>query len=229
MEKAVVLSSGGVDSTTCLGLAVERFGKENVTAISAFYGQKHDKELECARKVSDFYGVRHLEINLADIMKYSDCSLLSHSDKEIKHGSYEDQIKEDGKVETYVPFRNGLILSAVSAIALSINPDDKTHIYIGVHADDAAGDAYADCRPDFMEYMSKAINIGSYENLVVEAPFVNVDKAGVVKEGLRLGVPYELTWSCYEGGEKACGKCGTCLDRLKAFKLNNAVDPIPYE
>ena len=229
MEKAIVLSSGGIDSTTCVGLAVEKYGKENVATISAFYGQKHKKELECAQNVADYYGLKNYMIDLAQIMQYSDCSLLSHSSKEIKHESYAEQIADGGKVETYVPFRNGLILSAVSAIALSLNPDDITHIYIGIRADDAAGEAYADCRPDFIQAMSEAINIGSYKQLIVEAPFVNVNKAEVVRQGLELHVPYHLTWSCYEGGDKACGKCGTCIDRLKAFESNGVKDPIAYE
>ena len=228
MEKAAVLSSGGLDSSTCVGLAVEKYGAENVIAVSAFYGQKHDKELECARKVADYYGIRNIETDLSAVMQYSDCSLLTGSTKEIQHGSYEEQLQRDGAVETYVPFRNGLILSAVSAIALSINPDDVTHLYIGVHADDAAGDAYADCRPDFIEHMGEAIRIGTYGKVILEAPFVNVSKGAVVKEGLRLGVPYELTWSCYEGGDVACGKCGTCIDRLKAFAENGVDDPIEY-
>lgn len=230
-EKALVLSSGGVDSTTCVGLAVKRFGAENVSTVSIFYGQKHSKELECARKVAEHYGVKHYELDLSNIMQYSNCSLLAKSTEEIKHKSYAQQIAEDGEgmVRTYVPFRNGLMLSSVAALAMSIYPDYLTHIYLGAHADDAAGNAYADCSEAFTNAMFEAIKIGTYEKVLVEAPLVNMTKAQVVKTGLEINVPYELTWSCYEGGEKACGTCGTCIDRLNAFKLNGVDDPIEYE
>lgn len=229
--KALVLNSGGVDSTTCVGLAVERFGKENVSTVSIFYGQKHSKELECAQRVADYYGVGHYELDLSAILKYSNCSLLKHSTEEIRHESYAEQIAHDGEgmVRTYVPFRNGLMLSSVAALAMSIYPEEETHIYLGAHADDAAGRAYADCSEEFTSAMYEAIRIGTYDKVVVEAPLVNMTKAEVVKTGLNINVPYELTWSCYEGGEKACGTCGTCIDRKAAFRLNGQEDPIEYE
>lgn len=229
--KAVVLSSGGVDSTTCVGLAVHKYGKENVSSLSVLYGQKHDKELECARKIADYYGIKHYEIDLSEVMKFSNCSLLKHSDQNIEHRSYAEQLKEtDGNpVATYVPFRNGLFLSAVASLALSIYPNDEVEVYCGMHADDAAGNAYPDCSVAFNEAMGKAIYLGSGNKIHVVSPLVNMNKAGVVKLGLSLKVPYELTWSCYEGHDKACGKCGTCIDRLKAFELNGVKDPIDYE
>lgn len=228
--KSLVLSSGGVDSTTCVGIAIGRFGKENVSTVSVFYGQKHSKELECAKKVADFYDVKHYELDLSGILKYSNCSLLSHSTEDVELGSYEDQIsrKENGMVSTYVPFRNGLMLSSVAALAVSIYPDEEVHIYLGAHADDAAGNAYADTSKEFTDAMYKAIDIGTYNMVKVEAPLVNMNKSEVVKTGLKLGVPYELTWSCYLGGDRACRKCGTCIDRLKAFEENSIKDPIDY-
>lgn len=227
MKKAIVLSSGGVDSTTCVSIAVKEHGAENVVTVSAIYGQKHDKELLCARKIAEYYGLKHIEINLCDIMKYSDCSLMKNSTKEIRHESYADQIAKDGEgmVSTYVPFRNGLLLSSVAAIAMSLFPNDETMIYIGAHADDAAGNAYADCSKAFTDAMYQAINIGTYEKVKVEAPLVSMNKAEVVKTGLSLGTPYELTWSCYEGGEKPCCRCGTCIDRIEAFHKNGIEDP----
>ena len=222
--KALVLSSGGVDSTTCVGLAIEEYGKENVVTLSMWYGQKHEKELEAAKKVAEYYGLEHLSLDLSSIFTYSDCSLLKHSDKEIPTESYDKQIGEaNGKpVSTYVPFRNGLFLSCAASIALS---KDCQVIYYGAHRDDAAGSAYPDCSVDFNEAMSKAIYEGSGKQLTVKAPLVNLNKAQVVKEGLRLKVPYELTWSCYEGKEKPCGVCGTCIDRAKAFEANGVKDP----
>lgn len=225
--KALVLSSGGVDSTTCIGIAVDRFGKENVSTVSVFYGQKHSKELDQANKIADYYGVKHYLLNLANVLQYSNCPLLETSTEKIKHKSYAEQIAEDGEgmVSTYVPFRNGLMLSAVASLASSIYPKDECKIFIGAHADDAAGNAYADCSQAFTDAINMAINIGTYNKVTVEAPLVNMNKAEVVKTGLALKVPYQLTWSCYEGGDKPCGTCGTCIDRAAAFAANGVDDP----
>lgn len=199
---------------TCVGIAVDKLGKENVSTVSVFYGQKHAKELECADKVAKFYEVKHYELDLSSIMKYSNCPLLKGSTEKIKHESYAKQIKENGEgmVSTYVPFRNGLMLSSVATLAMSIYPNEEVEIYLGAHADDSAGRAYADCSQEFTDAMKEAIYIGTYEKVTVKAPLVNMTKADVVKTGLELKVPYELTWSCYEGGEKQCGTCGTCID-----------------
>ena len=222
--RALVLSSGGVDSTTCVGMAIEKYGKENVVTLSMSYGQKHSKEIKAAKDVADYYGLEHLSLDLSRIFEYSDCSLLSHSSQEIPTDSYSEQLKQtDGKpVSTYVPFRNGLFLSTAASIALS---KDCQVIYYGAHSDDAAGSAYPDCSEVFNKAMSEAIYEGSGRQLHIEAPLVSWTKAQVVKEGLRLGVPYELTWSCYEGKEKPCGVCGTCIDRAKAFAQNGVKDP----
>ncbi len=222
--KALVLASGGIDSTTCLALAMERYGKENVIALSISYGQKHTKEIESARKVAEYYGIPLRELDLAEIFIGSDCTLLQGSSGEIPKTSYAEQLKEtDGKpVSTYVPFRNGLFLSCSASIALS---NDCNVIYYGAHADDSAGNAYPDCSQAFNDAMNSAIFIGSGEQLRIEAPFVAKTKADVVREGIRLKAPYHLTWSCYEGGEKPCGCCGTCLDRAKAFAENGIPDP----
>lgn len=223
--RVLVLSSGGVDSSTALGLAVSKYGAENVTALSISYGQKHDKEIEAAKKVAAFYGVEQMFLDLSLIFQHSDCSLLKQSKAEIPEESYEAQIqktKGEKPVSTYVPFRNGLFLSSAASIALSKNCDV---IYYGAHADDAAGFAYPDCSEVFNDAMNKAIYEGSGHQLRIEAPFVRMNKAEVVKMGLALGVPYELTWSCYEGGERPCGKCGTCIDRARAFAANGMTDP----
>lgn len=226
-NKAIVLSSGGVDSTTCLGLAVSKLGAENVVSLTMFYGQKHQKELEAARTVAKYYQVKHIELDLSVIFKESNCPLLSHSTEEIPEGDYAEQIgrDEDGKVATYVPFRNGLFLSTAASLAASLFPDEEVVIVIGAHADDAAGNAYADCSDAFLESIDEAIYIGTYKKVCLEAPFANDTKLQVVKRGLELGVPYQFTWSCYNGGDKPCGKCGTCIDRAKAFAGNGAVDP----
>lgn len=226
--KAIVLSSGGVDSTTCLAMAIDELGRENVAALSIWYGQKHKKELDCAKAIAKHYNVPHYEIDLTQVMAYSNSSLLQNSTDAIDHRSYKEQIDslESDMVSTYVPFRNGLILSIAASMALSIFPDEDVRIYIGAHADDAAGNAYADCRPDFNDHMNQAIHIGTYERVSLYAPLNFMNKAEVVKTGLALQVPYELTWSCYEGGETPCHTCGTCIDREKAFELNGTIDPL---
>lgn len=230
-NRAIVLSSGGIDSTTCVAYTVDYFGKQNVCTVSFLYGQKHSKELDCAKAIADYYGVNHYVLNISEILKYSDCPLMQNSTKDVELGSYSDQVtrNKDGMVSTYVPFRNGLMLSAAASLAFSLNPEEKTDIVIGAHADDAAGNAYADCSFDFISSMDEAINTGTYGKIGIVAPFVNSNKSQVVKCGLNLKVPYNLTWSCYLGGNKACGKCGTCIDRINAFKLNGIVDPIEYE
>ena len=228
-KKALVLSSGGIDSTTCVSIAVKELGAENVSTVSILYGQKHSKEIECAKQIAEHYEVEHNIINLANtgIMDKSNCPLLAGSTEEIRHESYAEQIEKDGEgmVRTYVPFRNGLMLASVAALAMSIYSDDGVDIYIGAHADDAAGRAYADCSEEFTDTIGKAISIGTYDKVKLKAPLVNLNKAGVVKTGLEIGTPYELTWSCYEGTEKPCGECGTCIDRNNAFKVNGIIDP----
>lgn len=223
--KALVLCSGGLDSTTCLALAVEKYGKDNVLALSVSYGQKHDKELKSARNVADHYGVKLMTIDLARIFEGSDCSLLKGSTEEIPETSYAEQLEQNNgaPVSTYVPFRNGLFLSTAASIALS---NGCSEIYYGAHSDDAAGNAYPDCSEEFNNAINRAIYLGSGNQLKVVAPFVGMTKADVVKTGIRLKAPFELTWSCYEGKEKPCGVCGTCRDRKRAFEANGVTDPL---
>ena len=225
MKNGLVLTSGGVDSTTALALAIEKYGSDHVIALPISYGQKHTKELEAAKAVAAHYGVEQRFLDLALIFKDSNCSLLEGSTEEIPEASYAEQIAEthgETPVSTYVPFRNGLFLSAAASIALS---NDCEVIYYGAHADDAAGFAYPDCSPVFNKAMNDAIYEGSGHQLHIEAPFVNKTKADIVALGLNLGVPYALTGACYEGGEKPCGKCGTCIDRAAAFAANGVADP----
>lgn len=222
--KALVLFSGGVDSTTCLAMAENKYGAEKVLALSLYYGQKHSRELEAARRIAAHYGVRYKELDLALIFAESDCTLLKGSEGDIPKESYAEQLqKTEGKpVSTYVPFRNGLFLASAASIALS---NGCGEIYYGAHSDDAAGNAYPDCSSDFNDAINRAINLGSGGELRVIAPFIGMNKAQVIAKGLSLNVPYELTWSCYEGGDKPCGVCGTCRDRIAAFEANGISDP----
>ena len=224
-EKALVLCSGGVDSTTLLARAVERHGAENVFALSISYGQKHVREIDSARQVAAYYGVRQRFLDLGVIFAESNCSLLAHSTEDVPESSYADQLaaSEGATVSTYVPFRNGLFLSAAASEALSLG---CSVLYYGAHHDDWAGNAYPDCSQEFVDAMAAAISQGTGGELRLEAPFVQWSKADIVREGLRLDVPYELTWSCYEGGERPCGVCATCIDRARAFEANGAADPL---
>lgn len=223
--KAIVLSSGGLDSSTCLALAVEKLGNKNVSAVSIFYGQRHARELDCAKKIAAHYGVNHYEFDAAQILSVSNSALLNSSEKSLDHSTYGEQIKKNPRVETYVPFRNGLMISMAASFADGLYDDSEVEIYIGVHQDDTAINAYPDCSENFIRAISDAVHIGTYGKIKIVAPFLGKTKADVVKIGLGLKVPYEITWSCYERGDKPCGRCATCLDRAKAFAANNIPDP----
>ncbi len=224
-EKALVLCSGGVDSTTLLARAVGRRGAENVFALSVAYGQKHVRELRSAEAVCAFYGVPLRTLDLGAVFADSACSLLVHADADVPHESYADQQAENGEgpVSTYVPFRNGLFLASAASMALSLG---CSVLCYGAHADDAAGAAYPDCSLAFVRAMDAAVREGTAGELRIEAPFVQMNKAAIVRAGLDLGVPYELTWSCYEGGDEPCGACATCRDRQAAFAACGAQDPL---
>lgn len=226
--KALVLFSGGLDSTVCLGLAVKEYGADEVLALSIYYGQKHKKEMAASEKLAAFYGVKRITLDLGEIFKGSNCTLLEGAAGEIPHEAYAAQLAgtDGAPVSTYVPFRNGLFLSSAASVALSHGCEV---IYYGAHADDAAGNAYPDTSAAFNTAIADAIRIGSGNALRVAAPFIDQPKSRVVAAGREIGVPFELTWSCYEGHEKACGVCGTCRDRIKAFEENGWKDPIQYE
>ena len=222
--KALVLLSGGLDSATCLAMKIDEYGRDQVMGLNIYYGQRHSREIESARRIAAHYGILLEEYDLKAMMEGSDCPLLEDSGKAIQHGSYAEQMGgKEGTVSTYVPFRNGLMLSIAAARALI---HGCTEICYGAHADDAAGAAYPDCTPEFYRAMDEAIYQGSGKILRLSAPLIEMNKAGVVRRGLDLKVPYEMTWSCYEGGDEPCHSCGTCIDRENAFKANGTKDPL---
>jgi 7-cyano-7-deazaguanine synthase len=226
--KALILSSGGNDSTSLLAKAVKDFGATEVATVSIFYGQRHDKELGCAREIADYYGLEHYEFDLSKIYQYSNSAMLKQGEA-LKETSYAEQLAEtkgNTPVNTYVPFRNGLFLSIVAALAIEIGASE---VWYGAHADDAAGNAYPDCSEAFVNHMAAAIKEGSGQAVTLKAPVVHMNKAAVTKLGLENQAPLWLTWSCYKGGEKQCGVCSTCRDRIDGFKANNVIDPVPYE
>lgn len=229
-SKALVLLSGGLDSTTALAWAVDTYGQNNVKALIMDYGQKHDRELVCAHNVAYHYGVECKRITLPrKIWAESQCTLLKGR-PDIEESTYAEQIAEAQKagkpmIDTSIPFRNGVFLSIAVAVASSWGCQN---VIIAAHQDDS-GAAYPDCSPTFLDNMAMSIYYGTGRSVYLECPWGNLTKDQIVKWGLAHSVPYEKTWSCYKGGEKACGVCATCRDRLKAFELNDAIDPIMYE
>ena len=227
--KTMILLSGGIDSSVCLALAVKKYGNENVLALNVFYGQRHSKETEAAKNIANFYSVRILTLDLSKLfIGCKSCSLLvGETENNISTGSYKEQMKKSAIPDTYVPFRNGVFLSLAASIAIS-NSCDK--ICYGAHLDDVMNaSVYPDCSSFFYSTFSEAIYVGSGGMLSVLAPFINKSKSHIVHEGLKFNVPFKLTWSCYAGREKACGRCATCLDRKLAFASNGVEDPIEYE
>lgn len=237
MTLAVVVFSGGLDSTTALAEAIRDQGATNVIAVSFNYGQKHKVELEQAREIADkYYNVEHFIFNLPPVL-FKGGSLTGPED--VVDMRYDDL--PDGVMSpTYVPFRNGNLLAQATAFADSIlREDERWHtgdakhedalIYAGMHSEDAAGYAYADCTPEFLGATAAAISIGTYGRVRLHALYQHATKAEIIRRGHELLVPYHLTHSCYRGERPACGTCSTCQARLDAFKTADLVDPLPYK
>ena len=222
MKKAVVLLSGGLDSTTALYLA-KKEGFE-VYAISFDYGQKHDKELECAKAIAEEAGVADYIVVKTNMNTWGG-SALTDSSIEVPEGN----IDSKEIPVTYVPARNMIFLSFAASYAEVVGAQD---IFIGVSEVDYSG--YVDCRQEFLDSMEKTINLGTVcgaeqgKKIKIRAPFINMTKAEEVKLGMELGVDYGKTWSCYNGGEEACGTCVSCKLRLAAFENAGHKDPIKY-
>ena len=221
MSKVVVLLSGGLDSTTCAAIAVEEFGEAFVQGVSFVYGQKHEQEVESAANVAAWYNFPHEIIELPNVFEGFGSTLID-ANKSNPVGTYDDIT---GVSPTYVPFRNGILISYAAAIGLTKEVD---LIYFGAHSEDAANWAYPDCTPEFIGSMASAIYVGTYHKLRLVTPLQWMDKKDVVQVGLYLDAPYHLTTSCYNGGEVACGRCPTCRSRRAAFAYWSARDPIPY-
>lgn len=218
---AVVLLSGGLDSATALGIACAEHDK--VYALSFMYGQRHEAELEAARALASHYGVDGHHILRIPLFQAD--SVLMNPHLEMPHMTYEELEQSEGVSPTYVPFRNGTFLSFAAGLALQKN---ASAVYAGMHGEDARGWAYPDCTPEFAGAMQNAIYVGTYHKVRMIVPFQYLLKHEIVNLGLKLGVPYELTLSCYEGTVPACGQCPTCIGRIEAFKKNGVEDPIPY-
>lgn len=225
-QKALVLCSGGVDSTVLLASAVDIYGSENVLALSIYYGQTHEKEQECAVWQAKHFDVEILFADLSEVFKFNPNSsaLLKNSSIKLIYKTYAEQLEDasgEDNISAYVPFRNGLFLSYATAVAIQ---KECNIIYYGAHSDDAAGNAYPDCTKVFIGAMSEAIFEGSGQQVVLSSPWGDLNKTEIVKIGIDLEVDFTHTWSCYEGGAKPCGKCATCLDRKKAFVENQILN-----
>jgi len=217
--KAVVSLSGGMDSTTVLAEAVLKHGKDSVMAVGFNYGSKHNPvEIACARLVADYYGVAFRLVDFSAVTKDFSSNLLS-SGGDIPTGHYHEETMR----QTVVPGRNLIFISILTGLAWSVGAKE---IWLGIHAGDHF--IYPDCRPTFFHAMNAAVNAGSDEKVELVAPFLHGDKTTIIRRGQNLGVPYLLTRTCYTSDTIACGKCGSCQERLEAFAANNMEDPIPY-
>ena len=216
-DSCVVLLSGGLDSTTLLALALEEF--DRVMALTLFYKQRHVREIEAAMEVAKYYKVLHRVVDISNISPLIQGSALTSDDIDVPEGHYTDSTMR----VTVVPGRNTIMLSIAYGCALSMN---FTSVGISVHSGDHP--VYADTRPIFIDAMRKVFAVGDYQLVEIWTPFVNESKVGIVREGNRLGVPWELTWTCYKGEDVSCGSCGSCRERVKAFIENRLIDPITY-
>ena len=211
MKKAIVLLSGGLDSSTALYLAKSQ-GFDEIYAITFEYGQKHDKELKSAIAIAKAAGVKeHKIVNLL-LNQWSGCA-LTDPEMEVEDGHIERQ----DIPSTYVPARNMVFLSVAASWADAL---DITDIFIGVSEVDYSG--YVDCREEFITVLGAE----KKQRITIHAPFMHLTKAEEVKLGVSLGVDFGLTWTCYRGGEHPCGVCDSCLLRAKAFAEANEIDPL---
>jgi len=232
VAKAVVLLSGGLDSATVLGsLIANGTDPGDITTISFDYGQKHKmREVMAAYMINNYYHVEsHRKISIDTKVFQGAKSTLVGEMLPNPHMTYKEIEESFGVSPTYVPFRNAIFLSIASAVALTV---DAEYVYSGIHAEDARNWAYPDCTPEFVGSMGSAIYIGTYHKVRLITPFSWWMKWEIVKLGLEIGVPYHLTWTCYEGSSlsmPACGRCPSCVERRHAFSINGAEDPIKYK
>lgn len=221
--KAVVVHSGGMDSTTLLYQVLHK-GYETF-ALTFDYGQRHKKEIQYAENICKELGISWRLADLSAISPLLSGSALTSPDIKVPEGHYAD---ENMKL-TVVPNRNAIMLAIAVGYAVSIKAEA---VFVGVHAGDHP--IYPDCRPEFIKSFNRTAQLGTEGHAVkrfrINAPFLYMKKKDIVSVGMKLGVPYEKTWSCYKGGERHCGKCGTCVERKEAFKLAKIADPTPeYE
>ncbi|CAG9001567.1 MAG: 7-cyano-7-deazaguanine synthase [Candidatus Celerinatantimonas neptuna] len=216
-EKVVVIYSGGMDSYTVLNKVIQNGYVPYPLTFN--YGQRHYKEIEVAQKVCQQLHLEHKVVDISAIDQLLQGSSLT-SDIDIPEGHYE----EESMKSTVVPNRNMILLSLAVGYAVSIGARE---VYYGAHAGDHA--IYPDCRPEFVQKMNDVSKIANYEPVEIISPYLYKSKIEILQDGLKMGLNYGQTWTCYNGREKACGRCGACQERLEAFELNHCKDPLEYE
>lgn len=216
-QKIVVIFSGGMDSFTVLHKTMQK--GYDVHALTFDYGQRHVKEVECAKTICAKAAIAHKIVDISAINQIIGGSSLT-DDIAVPEGHYE----AENMKQTIVPNRNMILLSMAVGYAVSIGAEK---VYYGAHSGDHA--IYPDCRPEFVEKMNAVCQIANYEAVEIVTPYLYQSKIAILSDGLAMGLDYSDTWTCYNGREKACGKCGACQERLEAFALNDAIDPLPYE
>ena len=215
--KAIISLSGGMDSATVLAVAIQR--GIDVRAVGFRYGSKHGNyENVAAEKLAVHYGVPFCLVDLTSITRHFSSHLLQHGG-EIPEGHYESETM----AQTVVPARNMIFASVLAGVAWT---EGAGEVWLGIHAGDHA--IYPDCRPAFFGAMKLAVEKGSDDRVILVAPFLHSKKGDILSRGLELGVPYELTRTCYKDQSIACGRCGACRERLEAFEENGARDPVEY-
>ena len=224
VPRAVVLLSGGMDSATALAIA--KADGFDVIALTIDYGQRHRREIDAAKKVAKHFGVRDHRVVSLDLTPIGGSAL---TDKTIRVPE-QRRLEEIGRgiPVTYVPARNTILLSYALGLAEATG---AKAIYIAANFQDYSG--YPDCRPEFYKAFQEVARLGTkrgVEGDVIEirTPIISMTKADIVRKGQELGVPWKLTWSCYQGGDKACGVCDSCQLRLKGFREAGVKDPLPY-
>lgn len=223
--KTVCILSGGLDSTTLLYLLVAQEKKEDIHALSFDYGQKHSKEILYAKYHCKKLGVAHGVIDMRKIFDiFPQKSSLISKKIEVPEGHYE----AENMKSTVVPNRNMIMLSIAAGYVASLGTDDDVlRIAYGAHAGDHA--IYPDCRVEFIDAMKKVLELCDWRQIFLFAPFQRYAKKDILLRGLKMGVDYSKTWSCYKGGKKPCGRCGTCVERLEAFFKAGKEDPLEYQ
>ncbi|MFC0268506.1 7-cyano-7-deazaguanine synthase QueC [Kushneria aurantia] len=216
-QRAVVIYSGGMDSYTVLHRAL-REGYD-VHALSFHYGQRHSRELEVAERVCRELGVAHQLVDIRAIHGLIGASALTDASQQMPRADY----AEENMKATVVPNRNMILLSL--AIGHAVNLACGL-CYYGAHGGDHA--IYPDCRPEFVARMNAVAAIANYTPVEIRAPYLHESKATILAEGLAMGLDYANSWTCYLGEALACGECGSCRERLKAFAEQGITDPLPY-
>jgi 7-cyano-7-deazaguanine synthase len=217
LAKVVVIYSGGMDSYTVLNKVIQQ--GNDVHAVSFNYGQRHNKELIFAKNVCEKHKVEHKIVDISSINQLIGGSALT-DDIDVPEGHY----AEESMKTTVVPNRNMIMLSMAVGYAVSIEAEA---VYFGAHSGDHA--IYPDCRTEFVDAMNEVCKIANYQAVEVRAPYLAMSKIDILRDGISMGLDYQETWTCYNGQEKACGRCGACQERLEAFTENKMEDPIEYQ